>query len=159
MAERSHSGTFEHEAPRPGPEHAKLGVFIGKWINEGETVRTADAPSSRIVTSDVYEWIPGRFAVLHTAYGRIGDMDVGGVEILGYDPEAGKYTSHFFDSQGHVTVDEPIHDDGKWVWSGERIRTTSEFSEDGKVQRSLHEQSDDGVEWHLAMDVTLRRVD
>jgi hypothetical protein len=111
MAERAHSGTFEHEAPKPGPEHARLEVFIGKWINEGETVATPDAPAAKIVTSDVYEWIPGGFAVLHTAYGRMGDLDVGGVEILGYDPEGGKYTSHFFDSQGHVTVDELIYDD------------------------------------------------
>jgi hypothetical protein len=159
MAEGTHSGTFEHVAPKPGPEHTRLEVFIGKWINEGETVAVPAAPSSKIVTSDVYEWIPGRFAVLHTAYGRIGDLDVGGVEILGYDAESGQYTSHFFDSQGHVTVDELIYDDGKWIWSGERIRTTSEFSEDGKSQRSLHEQTEDGVEWRLAMDVTLRKVD
>jgi hypothetical protein len=75
-------------------------------------VASPDAPASKIVTSDVYEWIPGRFAVLHTAYGRIGDLDVGGVEILGYYADSGKYTSHFFDSQGHVTVDELIYDDG-----------------------------------------------
>jgi Protein of unknown function (DUF1579) len=159
MAEGAHSGTFEHVAPKPGPEHARLEVFIGKWINEGETVTTPDAPGSKIVTSDVYEWIPGRFAVLHTAYGHIGDLDVGGVEILGYDAESGRYTSHFFDSQGHVTVDELIYDDGKWIWSGERIRTTSEFRQDGKIQRSLHEQTEDGAEWRLAMDVTLRKVD
>jgi hypothetical protein len=159
MAERAHSGTFEHEAPKPGPEHARLEAFVGKWINEGESVASSDGPTMNIVTSDVYEWIPGRFAVLHTAYGRIGDLDVGGVEILGYDAESGKYTSHFFDSQGHVTVNELIYDDGKWIWSGERIRTTSELSDGGKVQRSLHEQSEDGVEWRLAMNVTLRRVD
>jgi hypothetical protein len=111
------------------------------------------------VTSDVYEWIPGRFAVLHTAYGRLGDLDVGGVEIIGYDPESGNYTSHFFDSQGHMTVDELLYEDGKWIWKGERIRTTSTFSDDGKEQHSLHEQSEDGVEWHPAMDVTLIKVD
>jgi Protein of unknown function (DUF1579) len=159
MAETAHSGTFEHEAPDPGPEHARLEVFVGKWINEGETAAGPNAPSSRIVTSDVYEWIPGRFAVLHTAYGRIGDLDVGGVEILGYDTESGEYTSHFFDSQGHVTVDQLIYDDGRWIWNGDRIRTISEFSEDGKIQRSLHEQTEDGVEWQLAMDVTLRKVE
>jgi Protein of unknown function (DUF1579) len=158
MEQGAHSGTFEHEAPKPGPEHAKLEVFIGKWINEGETVTTPEAPGSKIVTSDVYEWIPGRFAVLHTAYGRIGELDVGGVEILGYDAETAKYTSHFFDSQGHVTVDELTCDDGKWIWKGERIRTTSEFSEDGKTQRSIHEQTEDGIKWRLAMDVTLRKV-
>jgi len=57
-----------------------------------------------------------------------------------------------------VTLDELIYDDGKWIWSGERIRTTSEFSMDGTIQRSLHEQSEDGVKWRLAMDVTLRKV-
>jgi hypothetical protein len=134
-------------------------VFIGKWINEGQTAATGDTPAAKILTSDVYEWIPGRFCVLHTAYGRIGELDVGSVEIIGYDAERGTYTSHFFDSQGHVTVDELLYDDGKWIWNGERIRTTSTFSDDRKVQRSLHEQSDDGVEWRPAMNVTLRRVD
>jgi Protein of unknown function (DUF1579) len=159
VTERAHSGTFEHEPPHPGPEHARLEAFVGKWINQGETVAASDRPTAKILTSDVYEWIPGRFAVLHTAYGRIGDLDVGGVEILGYDADKAKYTSHFFDSQGHVTINELIYDDGKWIWSGERLRTTSEFRDGGKLQRSLHEQSEDGVEWRLAMDVTLRRVD
>jgi hypothetical protein len=44
-----------------------------------------------------------------------------------------------------VTVDELSYDDGKWVWTGERIRTTSEFGDDGKVERSFHEQSNDGA--------------
>jgi hypothetical protein len=57
-----------------------------------------------------------------------------------------------------VTVDDLLYDDGHWIWSGERIRTTSTFIEDGKLQRSLHEEPDDGVECHPAMDVTLRRV-
>jgi hypothetical protein len=100
-----------------------------------------------------------RFALLHTAYGRLGELDVGGVEIIRYDAEGGRYTSHFFDSQGHLTVDQLRYDDDKWIWSGARIRTTSTFSEDGKVQHSLDEQTDDGVEWRRAMDVTLRRID
>jgi Protein of unknown function (DUF1579) len=96
-------GTWEAEAPEPRPEHRRLEVFIGKWINEGETVPVGGTSPARILTSDVYEWIPGRFAVLHTAYGRMGELDVGGVEIIGYDAESGTYTSHFFDSQGLVT--------------------------------------------------------
>src|SRR5262245_62766550 len=72
-------------APEPGPEQERLGVFIGKWINEGHTTASAGAPPLKILTSDVYEWMPGRFFVLHTAYGRIGDTDVGGTEVIGYD--------------------------------------------------------------------------
>ncbi|HEU4907869.1 MAG TPA: hypothetical protein VFT17_03305 [Propionibacteriaceae bacterium] len=54
--------------------------------------------------------------------------------------------------------DELIYDAGKWVWTGERIRTTAEFSDDGKIQRPLHEQLEDGGEWRPAMDVTLRKI-
>jgi hypothetical protein len=135
MEHGARSGTSQHEAPQPGPENARLEVFIGKWINEGLTVATPGAPAAKILTSDVYEWIPGRFSVLHTAYGRLGDLDVSGVEILGYDAESGRYTSHFFDSQGHVLVDDLIYDDGRWIWSGERIRTTSDFSEDVTLRK------------------------
>jgi Protein of unknown function (DUF1579) len=159
MAERAHSGTFEHEAPKPGPEHARLEVFIGKWINEGETIATPDPPAAKILTSDVYDWVPGGFFVLHTAYGRLGDLDVGGVELIGYDAKRGVYTSHFFDSQGNVTVDDLIYEDGTWTWQGDRVRTFGEFSDDGKTQRARHENSDDGVEWRPSMDVTLRKVE
>ena len=30
MEAGAHSGTIEHEAPKPGPEHARLAVFIGQ---------------------------------------------------------------------------------------------------------------------------------
>jgi hypothetical protein len=33
----------------------RLDVFIGRWLTEGETVATAEAPSVRILASDVYE--------------------------------------------------------------------------------------------------------
>jgi hypothetical protein len=64
------------QQPGPGPEHEALEVIIGKWINEGHTVATEDAQSARIITSDVYERSTGGFFVLHTAYGRAGDLPV-----------------------------------------------------------------------------------
>jgi hypothetical protein len=54
LTERAHSGTFEHEAPVPDPSARGLEVFIGKRINEGATIATPAAPSSRILTTDVY---------------------------------------------------------------------------------------------------------
>jgi hypothetical protein len=32
----------QQQAPQPGPEHKRLQVFIGKWINEGYTVATTN---------------------------------------------------------------------------------------------------------------------
>jgi hypothetical protein len=36
--------------PNPGPEHARLEAFIGKWINEGATVPQGDDPAAKILT-------------------------------------------------------------------------------------------------------------
>ena len=141
-----------------GPEYDRLDVFIGKWITEGHTVPNDGTSPLKITASDVYEWAPGKFFILHTAYGRIGDVPVGGIEIIGYDPEKGAYTTHFFDSQGNVTSEELSFSDGAWVWRGPRVRCTGRFSEDGRQIRALHERSDDGVVWTPSMDVTITKA-
>src|SRR3977135_1846987 len=82
----------------------RLGVFIGLWITEGETAASTEAPVMRIVASDVYKWAPGEQFVLHPAYGHIGGVDVGGIEIIAYDPATQQYRTHFFDSQGNATT-------------------------------------------------------
>ena len=84
----------------PGPEVKRLAVFIGRWITEGCLVDEDGNPGDKIVASDVYQWALGGFFVIHPAYGRIGDVGVGGVEIIGYDPATEQYWAQFCDSQG-----------------------------------------------------------
>ncbi len=143
---------------RPGPEHKRLEVFIGRWINEGYTVETPEAPSVKITTSDVYEWMPGRFFVLHTAYGRIGNVDVGGTEILGYDPAQQKYFTQFYDSGGHIHQAELTADGDSWTWRGEATGCTAIFTDDGKTQTAHHVRLDNG-NWVPSMEVVLTKVE
>src|SRR5688500_14006979 len=63
-----------------------LDVIVGRWINEGRTLNTGDEAGMRIVTSDVYAWAPGRFHIVHSAYGQLAGADVGGTEIITFDP-------------------------------------------------------------------------
>jgi hypothetical protein len=140
------------------PEHELMSSLVGKWITAGTTIPTDDAPALDIAASDIYEWVPGGFFVLHVAYGRIGDADVGGIEIIGYDPESRKHRTHFFDSQGNVTNQDLTFGDRTWTWSGEHARATGRLSDDGKAMPTLHEWSDDGVNWRPSMHVTLRKV-
>ena len=75
--------------PRTNPRPSaldRLSVFIGRWLTEGETVATPERPSVKISASDVYEWGPGGQFIMHPAYGRIEEQDVGGLEVIGYDP-------------------------------------------------------------------------
>jgi hypothetical protein len=50
MAEERQTGTWNPEAQEPGPEHRRLEGFIGKWINEGETISTPPTGALAIST-------------------------------------------------------------------------------------------------------------
>lgn len=54
-------------------------------MTECETASEKDAPAERIVERDIYEWAPGGQFVMHSAYGRIGPTDLGGLEVIGHD--------------------------------------------------------------------------
>lgn len=144
------------------PELKLLDVFIGKWITHGQTIASADTPAVDINAIDIYEWAPGGFFVLHTAYGRIGNLAGGGVEVIGYDTANKKYISHYFDSQSNLVISELTESGGIWTWigdwAGEGHRATGEFSEDCNIMVSHHYQSDDGIKWEPSMDVTLTKV-
>ena len=137
----------------------RIEVFIGRWLTEGETVATKDAPSRRIFASDVYQWAPGGQFIMHPAYGRIGEEDVGGLEVIGYDPETDQFRTHFFDQTGTVVTETLTFRDGTWTWQAKRHRCTGVFTEDGRTFTARHEHSDDGLHWAHSMTVTLRKVE
>jgi hypothetical protein len=145
---------------RPVPvrdaRHEALDVLIGKWINEGRTVASAEMPSLPILTSDVYEWAPGGFFVVHSAYGTIGENSVGGVEIIGVDGDG--YFSTIYDSFGNAQTSRMEVDGDVLRWLGERTRCTATITDDGSTQVARHEASADGATWAPSMEVTLRKV-
>jgi hypothetical protein len=85
-------------------------------------------------------------------------INVGGMEIIGYDEASGGYRSHFFDSQGNVTVSSLVARGDTWTYQGDTTRSTVEFSDDHRVQTVLHERTDDGTSYRPSMRVTLRKV-
>lgn len=142
-----------------GTQHQALDIWVGRWINNGHTVNEDGSPGLTITTSDVYEWAPGGFFIVHTAFGRAGEHGGGAVEIIGYDDATGRYRSHLFDSQGNVVVSALIVNGSTWTYNGDTTRSTVEFSDDGHVQTVVHERTDDGVTYKPSMRVTLVRVD
>jgi hypothetical protein len=143
---------------RRSNELERLEVFIGRWLTEGETVGGREGPALEIVASDVYQWAPGGRFVMHAAYGRIGEVGVGGLEVIGYDPATGQYRIYFFDSEGNIITETLSYRYGTWTWQGEHARCTAVFSDDGKTLTARHERSDDGKHWKPSMTVTLRKI-
>jgi hypothetical protein len=143
-------------APVRDERHRALAVLIGKWINEGHTIQTAEVAAVPILTSDVYEWVPGGFFVVHSAFGKIGETAVGGVEIIGVDGEA--YRSTFYDSFGNVHMSRLEIEGDVLRWTADRTRCTVTLTDGGTTQVARHESSADGVNWTPSMNVTLRKV-
>jgi Protein of unknown function (DUF1579) len=152
------SGRLAEQRERP-PELQQLNVFIGRWMTEGETVAEPGAAAVSIVASDVYQWLPGEYFVMHPAYGRIGAIGVGGVEIIGFDPKTRQFQCYFFDSQGNTTRQTLTCRDDVWTWQGTHARCTGVFTDNGKTMTARHERSDDGVHWVPSMNVVLSKID
>src|SRR4029450_12721700 len=122
-----------------------LNSLIGKWMTVGHTIPTDGEPRLDIRASDVYEWVAGRFFVVTTPRGRVGEVDVGGIELIGYDPETKIFRTHFFDSQGNISSQDLTFEAGTWTWSGTHARATGVLSDDGQAMPTLDEASEDGA--------------
>ena len=51
-------------APKPGPEHARLAYFVGKWKTEGEMKPGPMGPGGKMSGTDTCEWYDGHFSVV-----------------------------------------------------------------------------------------------
>ncbi len=53
-------------------EHTHLSKFVGKWQTEGCILPTDTDPEIKFTGTDVYEWLPGEFFLLHKVDVMIG---------------------------------------------------------------------------------------
>jgi hypothetical protein len=83
---------------KPGPEHQKLGYFVGKWVTEGEVKDSPMGPGGKITSADTCEWFEGRFAVVCRGGGKSPAGPTKSVGILGYNAEEKVYTFYGIDN-------------------------------------------------------------
>jgi Protein of unknown function (DUF1579) len=104
-------------ARTPSTEHERLAALVGRWRTSGRTKEEAGA-EMRIEAVDTYQWLPGRFALLHTVDARVGEERVGGAEIIGWDPARGSYVTQYFGSDGPNSYEASLTEkEGSLVWS------------------------------------------
>jgi hypothetical protein len=150
-------GTAE-PTPTAGPEHKRLGAFVGKWIAEGRTEGGPSGPGQTMTHQHTYGWLPGGFHLFHRWDGLIGNHESKGIEVIGYDPSSQSYPSPFFDSDGWARIYQATVSDRVWMLTGLRERCRMEFAEDGNTMTTHWDRSPDGVTWQPLCDVRLRKV-
>ncbi|RKH10377.1 DUF1579 domain-containing protein [Corallococcus sp. CA047B] len=146
-------------APRLGPEHQRLEVFIGGWTAEG-VLGEAAGPQARVKATavDRYEWLPGGFFLSCRGVMRFAGESLESTRIIGFDPERQRYRMHLFDNHGYARVYEGGERDGVWTFAGAHERVTMSF-EDGNQRLDIRwEQSDDGATWRPLCDLKATRV-
>jgi Protein of unknown function (DUF1579) len=144
----------------PGLARDRLEALVGRWHTEGSTRATADSPAASIEATDTYEWLPGRFGLLHTVDARVGNQKVEGAEIIGWMPPRDAYVTQYFGSDGPNSYEASLTEaDGALVWTMRSAadRFTGTFSEDGNRITGRWERLDDEASWQPWMEVTLTR--
>lgn len=145
----------------PDTAQQRLAALIGRWRTEGWTIATASSPAVQIDATDTYEWLPGRFSILHKVDARVGEEHVEGAEIIGLNPTRDGYLTQYFGSDGPNAYEASLAEVGgalTWAMWSAADRFTGAFSEDGDTITGHWERLDDEGGWQPWMNVTLTRV-
>jgi hypothetical protein len=94
-------------APKPGPEHARLGYFVGKWTAEGDIKPGPMGPGGKMTSTDTCEWFEGRFSVICRSEGKTPMGPSKSIGILGYSPEEKVYTYYGVDNTSMTMASVP----------------------------------------------------
>jgi hypothetical protein len=119
------------QSPKPGPEHKRLGYFVGKWNADGELKPGPMGPGGKMKSSDTCEWFEGQFSVI-CRYDGSGPMGPSkGIGILGYNTEEKVYTYYGVDNTNMTMASVP-----KGTRQGDTWTYTDEGTMGGKKYKS-----------------------
>ena len=94
--------------PKPGPEHEKLGYFVGKWNSEGSMKETPFGPGGKITNHDDCQWFQGKFAVICNSTGSNPAGPTRSIGIISYSTEQSAYTFYGADTSGTTQYTVPL---------------------------------------------------
>lgn len=102
-------------------ENSRLNVFIGKWHTTGDIFGNEGEVVGKVDAIDKYEWVDGKYAVMHSIESQMGEDMIHGIEMIGYASERRAYFVSFFDNQGSVGWEELRLEGENWIWFGEDV--------------------------------------
>jgi Protein of unknown function (DUF1579) len=157
----------------PSPEIQRLGALVGRWRSEGHIV--GEVPVL-VTGTDIYEWLPGGFFLVHHVDVVIGEQTVQAIELIGeYDPANDFFTARSYDNQGNITIMRArVDEQGTWTFTGGgdvasvarpssvgvsgAVRSTLTVSPDRSTMTAWWERCDDDASWQPWMDMIFTRM-
>jgi hypothetical protein len=154
-------------AAKPGPEHARLAYFVGKWKGEGQVMPSPMGPGGKMTATDDCQWFEGRFSVICRSEGTSPNGPMRSVGILGYSSEEKVYTYYGVDNSGMTmtTVPKGTLQGDTWSYTdestmgGQKVKSRVTIKELSPTRYSfrMEFQGPDG-KWVPAMESTSTKV-
>jgi hypothetical protein len=147
------------EAAKPGPEHARMSYFLGKWHSTGTLKPGPWGPGGPMTGDDECSLMPGGFFVVCHSAGSGPMGKISGLGVLGYDAEKKVYTWNGFNSMGENESAEGTVAGTVWTYDGENsmggktFKTRYTISEASPSSYDFKaESSEDGTTWTTIME-------
>jgi Protein of unknown function (DUF1579) len=96
----------------PGPEHARLDTFAGRWTIDGE------AEGERYTLSEACEWFTGRYHLICRREGKGPQGTIAGQSIMTWDSSAKAYALVGINSNGASVLVHGTPAGNVWTWTG-----------------------------------------
>ena len=125
------AGAEAQQAPKPTPEQARLGYFVGKWKAEGEVKPGPMGPGGKFTSTDDCKWFEGQFSVICRSEGTMPTGQSKSLGILGYSTEEKVYTYYGVDNTNMTMASVP-----KGTLQGDTWTYTDEGMMGGKKVKS-----------------------
>lgn len=134
-------------APKPGPEHEKLGYYVGTWTATGDIKASAFGPAGQYSYTETCDWLAGKFAILCKSNGSMMGGEVHNTSIMSYDPTTKSYIYFETNNWGENSYFHGTVDGDTWTW-------TNEFQMNGQTIHGrfiLKQVSNDSATFTFAM--------
>lgn len=103
----------------PDPALALLDRFVGDWTMEG---RLLGSDETTIKGRAAYRWLPGGFFLeQHIELDFAGMMQIDSLELVGYDPDTGRYPSQVYSNMSPQSLPYT------WAIDGDDVTITVEY--------------------------------
>lgn len=126
-----------------------LNAYIGIWKTSGNT-----ASGDVISGSDIYEWVGGRYFLVHKVDVMVNARRVQSVEITHYDELDDVFRSQSFDSDGNILISSLQIEENRICILSDNQRFNGFFI--GDIIEGVWEQFEDNG-WKTWMNITLTR--
>lgn len=107
--------------PKPGPEHQKLGYFVGKWKGQGVMHENPFMPGGKFSSTSHCEWFDGKFAVVcrDSGKGPMGPTRMLGIMSYSAEEKAYLYYGVENNPMAMATVPKGTVDANVWTYTDE----------------------------------------